>query len=163
MNSNIYEEKKKFNIIDALIIIIVLLMVFAVIFRSQIISLFSDTGTKTECEIYFICEEIPNDLVGMVTNGAAVTWIEADAEMGRITEITEPVKSDVYETYEGKLILKKSDTTMKFTGKISGSAISNNGCYINGTDFLAAGMNITISTGTVQFEALVTDVVLIGV
>ena len=161
MNSNIYEEKKKFNIIDALIIVIVLLMVFAVIFRSQIISLFSDTGTKSECEIAFVCEEIPNELVGMVTDGSTATWLEANAELGRLTQLSAPVEADVYETFGDQLVLKKSSVAKKFSGKIVGTAVSNNGCYINGTDFLAAGMTVTVSTGTVQFEALITDVTFI--
>ncbi|MBR2474442.1 MAG: DUF4330 family protein [Clostridia bacterium] len=161
MNSNIYEEKKRFNIIDALIILVVLLMILAVIFRSQIISLFSDASTKSDCEIYFTCEQIPNDLTSLITDGATVTWIEADAELGRLTRLTDPVPSDIYEKSDDALILKKSNDTKKFTGKISGSAISNNGCYIDGTDFIAAGMTITVTTGTVQFEALVTDVVFI--
>lgn len=159
MNKSFYEEKKRFNAIDAFIVLILLVMIAVLIFRSQIIALFNDTGTQKDCEIYFTCESIPMDIYPQITSGSAVTWLESDASLGRLTMISqEPEKAKIYEQTENGLIYRESFTDYEFKGKINGTAISNHGCYIDGTDFLAAGMTITIVAGHVQFTALITAV-----
>ena len=51
-NNSFYEdEKKSFNGLDIMILIIAVLMVLVVIFRTNILSFFSDTATQTDCEI----------------------------------------------------------------------------------------------------------------
>ena len=78
--------------------------------------------------------------------------------MTRTAEL-EPTKA--YVDSGNGLVVVRSNKTMSFSGMITSSAISNNGCYIKGTEFLAAGMTVTLTTGTVQFTALITDVVFI--
>ena len=161
-NNSVYEdEKRNFNGLDIMIIIIAVLMVFVVIFRTQIISIFSDAATKTDCEIYFTCEAVPNELAPSITDGSPITWLDAEAELGRMTKTTALEPSKSYIESGNDLIIVRSDKTMRFSGMINSSAIKNNGCYIDGTQFLAAGMTITMTTGTVQFQALITDVVFI--
>lgn len=158
MNRNMYEEKKHFNAIDALIVLAAIVMVVLIIFRSQIIAFFNDTGNKSECEISFVCESLPNDITAQVQNGATVTWIDTDISLGRL-EITSPAEAaDVFYTENNELHVKKSTTDSKFTGIITTVAISNNGCYVNGSDFIATGMTVLLSTDLVQFSALITDI-----
>lgn len=159
MNNNIYREKKRFNVIDAMIILLAVIMLFVLIFRARIISLFTGTGAEKDCTVSFICTSIPNDLSGLVQNGDTLVWLEAESELGKLTKTAEPTASDIYYEDNGELYWKQSQTTMKFSGTIDCAAVYNQGCYIDGTDFLAAGMVITVSTGTVQFEVLITNIV----
>ena len=159
-SNNYYEgEKRKFNAIDIMLILIAVLVTLMIIFRSQLISFFSGTATKTDCEIYFTCESISNELSSEITDGANITWLESKAHLGRFSFTTAIEPTKTIEKSGDNLVVLRSDTTSSFSGVIAGSAISNNGCYIDGADFLAAGMTITMTTGTVQFTALITDVV----
>ena len=161
-NTNIFEdEKKRFNALDALIVLIAILLVLVVVFRTQIVSFFSNTSTKMECDIYFTCEEIPNELTSAVADGASVTWVDADVKLGRLTRTSDFTESVKYEKNGDTLYLTTNSSYKSFTGKINGIAIKSNGCYIEGTDFISAGMTVTLTTGLVQFKALITDVVFI--
>ncbi len=160
MTSNIYDEKKKFNIIDALIIFLIIALILVVIFRAQLISLFNDAGKRTNVEISFVCEEIPSELLSSIALGNTFTWLEADAELGTLNK-AENQKAAIEYYYDDNNALRFKEIIGKksFDGKINGTAINNKGCHIDGTDFLASGMTITLTNGKVQFEALITSVV----
>ena len=59
MNNN-YENKKRFNIVDAMIILGILVIASSIIFRTQIIMFFSSDTTKNEYYITFEAENIDN-------------------------------------------------------------------------------------------------------
>lgn len=159
MNANIYEEKKKFNVIDALIVFLLLALIIVVIFRAQLISLFNDTGKRNDVEITFVCEAIPNEILPSITSGSQLRWIEADATVGTLTIEGAPSSAlEYYRDDSNTLRVRELAGNSAFKGKINGNAISSNGCYINGTDFLASGMTITLSNGKAQFVALITSV-----
>ena len=159
MNSNIYSEKKKFNVVDALIIVLLIIMVLVVIFRAQLISLFNDNGTKTDVKISFICESIDAQIAQSVTDQSKLTWVESGATLGTLTLDGEPSNAQVlYYDNDGILCVREDTNNKTFTGQIRGTAIDNNGCYIDGSDFLASGMTITVTNGKVQFTALITSV-----
>ncbi len=160
MNSGIYEEKRKFNAIDALIILLLVIMILVVIFRTQIISLFNEDGTRKNVEITFVCESISNEIANnnSITDGSQITWLEADEYLGTLNLISGFEQADEYYYENNVLRVKKSTEFKTFSGKINGTAISNNGCYIGGTDFLTAGMTVTLTNGKSQFTVLITDV-----
>ena len=159
MNTGIYEEKRKFNVIDFFIILLLVILVLVVVFHSQLISLFMDTGTRADVQIEFVCESIPNDIVDSINTSNNITWVEPNVHVGTLTLSGQPTKANVlYYNEANKLCIRESDTDSTFSGVIRGSAISDNGCYINGTDFLAAGMTVTLTNGQVQFTALITKV-----
>ena len=160
MTNNFYDEKKKFNIIDALIIFLIIALILVVIFRAQLISLFNDAGKRSNIEITFVCEEISTELLNSIALGNSFTWLEADVGIGTLN-VRENEKNAIEYYYDenNNLRIKEINGKKSFTGKLNGTAINNNGCYIDGTDFLASGMTITITNGKVQFEALITSVV----
>ncbi len=158
MNSNVYEERKKFNIIDALIILLIVVMMLVIIFRAQLIALFNDSGTKKEVVISFVCESIPQETMTSVTNNSTLIWVEPNVSLGKLT-ITSPVENAKVFYYEGgELFARISETEKSFKGTIHGTAVSDNGCYIDGSDFIAAGMTVLVTNGQAQFNILITDV-----
>ena len=157
--NNTYENKKRFNIVDAIIILGILVIAASIIFRTQIIMFFSSDTTKSEYTISFDAESIDNDLVSLIKMGAEVTWIENGSSLGTLKNVSSPIASKLYTTDEnGTIFVTESKTQSKITGKLTVDAISNNGCYIEGTHFLAAGMTVTLSTKDVQFTAVITSV-----
>ena len=160
MTSNIYDEKKKFNIIDALIIFLIIALILVVIFRAQLISLFNDAGNRSTVEITFVCEEISAELLNSIALGDTITWLEADVGLGTLNgKDNEKNAIEYYYDENNDLRIKEINGKKSYEGKLNGTAINNNGCYIDGTDFLASGMTITLTNGKVQFAALITSVV----
>lgn len=159
MNNNIYGEKKKFNVVDALIIVLFVIMLLVVIFRAQLISLFNDNGKRASVEISFECEAIDNEIASSVTDQSILQWVEADTTLGTLTITSAPTAAQIlYYNDDGELCVRTSETQQAFSGTIRGTAINNNGCYIDGTDFLASGMTITVTNGKAQFTVLITSV-----
>ena len=159
MNSNnIYQEKKRFTAIDVLIIFSVLLLIATLIFRSQLISLFNDSSKRIDCEIYIVCENVSNEITPQIKDGSDVYWVESKVPVGKMTLTSQFSPAAVYTNENGNLYVEYSDSASTFSGKIDAAAVSNSGCYLNGTDFIAPGMNLTFSTEYVQFTALITDI-----
>ena len=120
MKTNIYEEKKKFNIIDALIIFLIIALILVVIFRAQLISLFNDTGKRSDVEISFVCEEIPTELLPSLFASSTVSWLEADVTMGTLTITEEAEKAiEYYYDEDNNLCIRELQDKSRFKGKIN--------------------------------------------
>ena len=157
--NNTYENKKRFNIVDAMIILGILLIAASIIFRTQIIILLNSDTTKNEYTITFEAESVDNAFAGLIKNESEVTWIENGVSLGTLEAVSKPSNALIYSTDEnGAISFVESETSSKVTGRLSVKAISNNGCYIDGTHFIAAGMTVTLATKDVQFTAVITSV-----
>jgi hypothetical protein len=159
MQNNSYEEKKHFNVIDVLIIIGAILIIVGIIFRAQLISIFNANATETKYSISFEAEAVDNNVAELLQNGNNVTWLDKSQKLGAITTVEKsPTKIFVPENETGKYIAVDSDKTQKVTGTISALGNSKNGCYINGTTYLAAGMTVVLATENAEFTAIITSV-----
>lgn len=163
MNSNLYEEKKRINAVDVLIVITVILMILVIIFRAQILSLFTSSGTKESCHITFVCENVSKEVYEnniKDSNQTKLNWINADTKLGNMTIYPESVsQARIYEkTPSGDWTYQLSDTAVRFSGSITTTLTSNNGYYVGGADFIAPGMTITVATEHAQFEILILNI-----
>jgi hypothetical protein len=163
MNGNLYEEKKRFNTLDIVIIITAILLILLVIFRSQILSLFTSSGTNESCQVSFVCESVPKEVfdssIKNSTNNT-LTWLSSESKLGKMTIDQSSIDSArIYEkTSNGKWTYKLSETDVKFNGTVKLTLLSNNGYYVNNKLFIAPGMTITVSTELAQFDILITDI-----
>lgn len=158
MNNNTYQEKKHFNAIDVLIILGVLLIILGIIFRSNIITLFRDNAQRSECTISFISENVPNNVAALLGNGNTLTWVEHDIPLGTLETVSSSHAVIYIENGDGTYHTAPSASESTVVGVIKTTALSDNGCYINGTDFIAAGMTVVIATQNAQFTAVITSV-----
>ena len=163
MNKNLYEEKKHLNGIDVLIIVILLIITAVIIFRSQILSFFTSSGTTESCEITFVCENIPKDVFEnnvKQSSKNSLNWIDANSKLGVMSIDAESIgMARLYEKEaNGQWSVTYSDIAVRFAGKIKSTLISNNGFYLGGTEFIAPGMTITVATELAQFEILIVDI-----
>lgn len=167
MQNNVYEEKKHFNIIDVMIIIGALLIIVGIIFRAQIIDIFTHSGKQTTFSVTFEADNIPLNLSEKIVDGNTVTWLEKSAQLGTLSEL----KKDAAVIYvpntvtngdttykDGTFTKITSSDTVKISGTFTAQGNSNDGCYVNGTDFLAIGMTVTLATPTAQFEVIITSI-----
>lgn len=151
-------ERKRFNAIDVLIILCVALIVLSVVFRGHIINFFSDQENLTEYTVEFISEPTKNEVAAAIVNGASLTWTEYDCLLGSITELSTEKASIHSLDSSGVLHTSLSETESTVNGKIKVFAANNAGCYVSGSHFLAAGMQITLKTDKAQFTVTVTSV-----
>lgn len=152
------EGKKHFNIIDVLIIIGILLIVLALIFRAQIIALFDDRGDRTECRITVIADEIPKNVSESLTVGDNVTWLDRSVSLGSI-EAVEKTPATIYvENLTGGYTVVVSETHSKAVFTLATTCLYDNGCYIDGKYFVAKGMTLLLSNETSQFTVTVISV-----
>ena len=163
MKSNLYEEKKHFNGIDVLIVVLLILITAVIIFRSQLLSLFTSSGQKETCEITFVCESIQKDVFEANVKQSAkntLTWTDAEDKLGKMTILNESIaNARIYEKQpDGSLNVTLSETDVRFSGTVKTTLISNNGYYLGGTNFIAPGMRITVATELAEFEILIVNI-----
>lgn len=152
------EEKKHFNIIDVLIIIGILLIILALIFRAQIIAVFDDRGKSTECRITVIADEVPTNSATSLRIGDKITWLDRSASLGTI-ETVNINRSTVYvPNPDGSYTPVVSDSLYQVTCTLVTTCLADNGCYIDGKYFIAKGMSLLLSNETSQFTVTVVSV-----
>lgn len=149
------EEKKRFNVIDVLIIIGILLIVLALIFRTQIINVFSDEGSRTECRITVIADELPTDTANSVKKGDQITWLDRDVSIGTVESVNLAPSTVYVQGLDGSYTPVVSGSLNQLTCTIVTTCLSDNGCYIDGKYFVAKGMTMLLSTPTAQFKVTV--------
>lgn len=149
------EEKKRFNVIDVLIIIGILLIVLALIFRAQIINVFNDKGSRTECRITVIADELTTDTATSVKAGDQMTWLDRDVSIGTVESVNTTPSTVYIPNPDGSYSPVVSDTLTQLTCTVITSCLSDNGCYIDGKYFVAKGMTMLLSTTTAQFKVTV--------
>ncbi len=167
--NNVYEEKKHFNIIDVMIIICALLITVGIIFRAQIIDVFNSSGKQTTFTVTFEAENVSAALSESFSDGNAVTWTEKSLQLGALSglnkeaaviyvpnTVTLPLLGGAYK--DGTYSKVTSSDMFKITGSFTARGNLNNGCYINGTDFLAAGMTITLANPTAEMQVVITSI-----
>ena len=153
------KEKKRVNFIDITIVLCVVLIILAVVFRAQITEYISKGTNLTSYSVEFESEPLGNGYVSYISAGDPVEWVEKDMEIGTVGSISETVPSAVYTVgSDGKLIITESDTTSTVRGVLSVRALENDGCFISGTEFIGAGMKMTLRAGNVVFDVTVLSV-----
>lgn len=158
MQNNVYEEKRHFNIIDFMIIIGAILVIVGIIFRAQIIDFFNASGKQTTYTVTFEADEVPLGIADTVANGSSVIWLEKSIQLGTLSNMTKAPATVYLPESDGTFKAVSSSDLVKITGSFTALGKSNNGCYINGTDFLAAGMTVTLATPTSQIEVIITSI-----
>ena len=152
-------KSKKLNIIDILIIICAALIILATVFRTQVIGFLADRENLSEFNLAFETHPIPNEYSGhIVSSPEPVEWVEVDKKIGVISSVEGTTSAPVYTMgADGKLIVTESDDKV-IRGTMAIKAVQKGGCFISGTEFIGAGMVITLRLSTVVFKVTVLSV-----
>lgn len=151
--------KKRFNLIDALIIVCVALIVLSVIFRGQIISAFSIRRNLDSFVVTFESDPVDNRVLSTLKNGQSVTWVENGAVLGKLDGYSS--EAAVFYTADrfGELVETESKDQSIIKGRMTVTAAYRDGsCYVSGTEFLGGGMQLTLRTEYATFTVTVISV-----
>ncbi|MBQ9116229.1 MAG: DUF4330 family protein [Clostridia bacterium] len=153
------KSKKSFNAVDIMIIVCVALLVLATVFRAQVIKFLGNRENLTEFVLTFESEPVENSYAGYIKSGRNVTWEEKGIEIGEVREISESYAAPIYTVDDsGVLVITQSDNTSILKGTLRIRGAAKDGCFISGTEFVGAGMKMTLRTQNVVFKINVISV-----
>ena len=152
-------ESKKFHLVDFLIILCTALIIAVWVFRGAITGYIATGKNLTQYTVAFESDDIPNSYVGLIKSGEEIEWVEKELMIGSINAVN-PAKPSENLTVnnEGTLTATVSDTSSTVSGTLSIEAADMDGCFVSGTDFIGAGMKMTLKTGSAVFTVTVLSV-----
>ncbi len=157
-----YEKsEKRFNFIDVLIILSVLLILAASLFRAQIITFLSDGEHRKACVIHFQSEEISEENLIYIKDGTEFSWLEREQKLGVLSGKPAVTPATLYIQKDDGTYDKVADPSNAIiSGTIKANVLydEETGCFIGGTSFIAPGMVITVHSKDIQFKLTVTEI-----
>ncbi len=158
MNRYGKSEAKRFNFIDVLIILLLVLIIVGVIFRAQIITFFGDGERRRQCVIEFRADAVPQETVGYVKTGKMYTWVEKDVSLGYLKSVRVSPAVNYIQNPDGTYKTATDPSSYAINGSISAEVLYDDGCYVGGSAFLAPGMELTIHSEDAEFKLIVTAI-----
>ena len=153
------KETKRLQLIDVLIVLCTVLIIAVAVFRGALTGYIATGKNLTQYTVAFASDDIPNTYVGLIKSGEEVAWVEKGHVIGTINAVNTPKPAEIVTVnHEGTLTTTVSDTASTVSGTISVSAADMDGCFISGTDFIGAGMRMTLKTGSAVFTVTVLSV-----
>ena len=151
--------KKRFNIVDCVILLCVILIIVAVVFRAQIIDYIARGENLSEYTVVFESDPVGNSYASYITAGKQIEWVETGSIIGEIKTVESATPADVYTIRsDGKLMVTPSDSETVVRGTLTVRASDRDGCFISGTDFVGAGMKMTLRSNSAVFTVTVISV-----
>ncbi len=151
--------KKRFNIIDVLIIVCVAFIALAVVFRGQITAAISAGKNLDSFTVTFESDPMDNMTARTLKAGQSVVWVETDTELGSMYDYSSEAARVYTADRDGKLVESKSDSQSVIKGTMKIRAEYRDGsCYVSGTEFLGGGMKLTLRTEYATFTVTVISV-----
>lgn len=153
------KEKKKVNFIDVIILLCVAVIAFSAFFRGQIINYLAEGKNLSGYSLAFVSDPIENGYISYIKSGNTVEWVEKSMVLGTVGALNAPTPASIYNVNsKGELMITPSDTASTVSGTVSLLAADNNGCFLSGTEFIGAGMKLTVRTGNAVFTVTVLSV-----
>ena len=167
MAANQTKEKRngerRFNIIDLFIIIVVLLCVVGIYFRSQIAEWVGVEKSLEEYSVSFEVSEIRYTSGKYIAPGNEVYIQNSGMYLGTIEGNCTILPSEMYvENSNGDQLAVNypKDTRVDVTGQVKCMGIAKaDGFYLNGTYPLSPGTTVNVYTEMLNFSFTITDIV----
>jgi hypothetical protein len=153
------KENKKLKPVDVVILLCAIIIIAVGIMRSTLTGYIASEKNLDPFTVAFVSDGIPNSYIGNLKSGETVEWVEKGIQIGKISSIDAPTPAPLQSfDSEGKLLITESDTASLVSGTLSVLAANRDGCFISGTEFIGAGMKITLRTENTVFTVTVLSV-----
>ncbi len=153
------QSRKRLNVIDFVIIVIVLGCIAGIIARYNIVNRIVVDSDRDEVEISFVVTSI-SPMISEAVNDGDVFYSESSGNcIG--TLIRHEVKNSeiVYSNENGEPVVGSDQTKRDVTGTLRAYGImGSDGFMLEGTQFLAAGKKLTIQSLEVQISVIITEI-----
>lgn len=162
------DRRGRFNVMDALIILVVLLCVAGIIYRSNLIDGVGISDTNEEYRLYFEIEDVRNTSVNSLVPGDTVRLVSSNEKIGTFEEIVQNIPALATYNEDGKGIYyppeseenKYDETRYYVTGYISVSGrMTETGFLLNGKTYIASNSDLQIITEHIQVTVKVVNII----
>ncbi|MBR2432016.1 MAG: hypothetical protein IKB23_03780, partial [Clostridia bacterium] len=139
-NVKVNDSRRRFNVMDAIIVILVLLCIVSIIYRFDFIDGIGVSDNSEEYRIYFEIEDIRNTSVASLVPGDTVRNAKTNEKIGVFDEIVQNIPALATYNNDGKEIYfppenaenKYDETRYYVTGYITVSGrMTENGFLLN--------------------------------
>ena len=160
--------RRRFNVMDALIIIVVLLCIASIVYRFNLIDGAGITDNSEEYRLYFEIEDIRNTSTESLVPGDTVRLASTNEKIGKFDEIVQNIPALATYNNNGKEIYyppeneenKYDETRYYVTGYISVSGrMTENGFLLNGNTYIASNSELTIATEHIKTTIKIINII----
>ncbi|MBQ9920997.1 MAG: DUF4330 family protein [Clostridia bacterium] len=148
------DNKKRFNIIDAVLILAVLAVFASVFIRSGFAEKHSEKVEGGMLEYEFVINSLKQTSGKRFEVGDKFIMQGSELVVGEITEVSVTDRAEGYiELPTGEIVRTEIPDRIDIKGKakVKGTVDSNGRCLMNGTMHIAAGKNIYAHTDDISF------------
>lgn len=152
------KSKKKFNVIDFIIVILIIGCIVGIVFRSIYVNRLLTSGGSDTASVSFTAA-IPGATASQVSVDDVFYVVSNNMPFGSITSVVTG-ENYVYEEAEnGRLVKTLDETSSLLTGKLNVQGIdTQNGFMLGGTYFIAPGQSFEIIGKKARFTIMITDI-----
>jgi len=156
MNDNI-KPKKKFNIIDVIIIAVIILSILSVVFRSKLMDDLALIIEEDKCEITFVAEGVSRECVQIIKSND-VFYLGTE-ELGTPDGFSYEYQTVSIEAEDGSILDAKDPMNFVITITFTADGINNeDGFYLGGDTYLGAGKTVTVRSGNLILETKIVSI-----
>ncbi len=152
------EQKKfKFNLVDALIVLVIVAAVAVVGYKVIGDNLFADSKDQAY-EISFLCEEVPDFAAGIIKEGDSVVCEQTDNDLGIVTSVKVEPSRTYTTTAEGDVVMTGKDhyNCVTITAEVEATKYEH-GLMVNKAKY-GVGHSITIRVGKAKIFGRVSGI-----
>lgn len=153
------KNRRRFNIIDLLIILALTAVVVGVAFRYNLVDKIGVRSNEDTVVISFLVQNIKETSADALVLGD-MFYIESNGmELGELISKNPTFAEAFVEDSEGKLVKTLNESTNDVRGEIKAKGkIKDEGFMLGGTQFLAAGKEIYVESRNIMVTITVTGV-----
>ena len=153
---------RRFNVIDLFLILLVILCILGVYFRSQISEWIGVEKNLEEYSIGFKVSEVRYTSSKYLQSGSAVYFDGGNVMIGTVDGNCTVLPAEVYIDGPEGIPVKVNypkDTYVDISGRIKCQGIQKeNGFYLDGTYSLAPGSTVNVRTEMLNFSMTITEI-----
>ena len=160
--------RRRFNVMDAIIILLVIFCIASIVYRMDIIDGAGVSNTNEEYRLYFEIEDIRSSSISSLVIGDTVKVSSTGEMVGRFDEIVQNIPALATYNDSGAAVYyppeneenKYDETRYYVTGYITVSGrMTENGFLLNGNTYIASNSELQIATEHIETTIKVINII----
>lgn len=151
--------RKRFNIIDFAVIIIILGCIAGLIVRYNLIERVVNAVDNDPVSVNFIAKELSPEIAEAVENGQEYYLVDSDIYLGKINNIKVSDAERVYADENGQAAVGIDSTARELIGNFTlKGAKTEKGFLLDGVEYLAPGKELVIRCDDLILSVIITEI-----
>lgn len=161
MDNKIEKSKKRFNIIDFMIILVVAALVFSIALRYNLADRVGLSSRSDEVTVSFLIQKASPTTIDAFTPGDIFYIDQNSVTLGTLLTAQRSEAEQYHENEDGQMILSYTSAYIDIRGEIKASgSMTESGFMLNGTTFIAPNKKLTVKSKNVTCDIIITSITL---